>query len=88
MTENIKKLIELASADEALKNRLIGASKEAVIAIAREAGITLTDADFELPEDALDSVSGGSGEDEKKILESNLHTGCICMGGPPISWPF
>lgn len=88
MTENIKKLIELASANEALKARLIGASREAVIAIAKEQGITLTEADFELPEEALNAVSGGSSEEEKKILESNLHTGCICMGGPPISWPF
>ena len=48
MTENIKKLTELAQADEALVKRLAEAQdKEAVATIAAEAGITLTDADFE-----------------------------------------
>ena len=48
MMKKTKKLYELSSADEALAKRLIEAQdKAAVTVIAAEAGITLTDADFE-----------------------------------------
>lgn len=90
MTDNVRKLLELASADEALKAKLTNASKESIIATAKEAGITLTDADFELSDRDLDAVSGGKGsaEDEKKIIESGLHTACIVSGGGFGCWFF
>lgn len=66
MTENIKKLLELVSNNEELKNKLNNAPREEFIAIAKEQGITLTEADFEagngeLSEDELDTVTGGVG---------------------------
>lgn len=63
MTENIKKLLELASTNEELKAKLTDASKDEFIAVAKENGIELTDADFEqsseLSEDELNAVAGG-----------------------------
>ena len=64
MTENFKKLLELASNDEALKTKINNASKDELIALAKENGIALTDADFEagngeVSDDELDSVAGG-----------------------------
>ena len=65
MTENFKKLLELISGNEELTARLNNASKEEVIAFARELGITLSDADFEqsgeMSEDELNAVTGGAG---------------------------
>lgn len=74
MTENIKKLLELATDKRELQDRLNKANQEELIAIARENGIALTDADFaqssEISDDELGSVAGGS------------HTDCSCfMGG-------
>lgn len=90
MTDNIKKLLELASADAELKAKLTNASKESIIATAKEAGIELTDADFELPDEELSTVSGGKGSDaaEKKIIENGLHTACIVSGGGFGCWFF
>lgn len=63
MTENIKKLLQLASDNEELKNRLNKASKDEIISIAKENGVTLTDADFEqsseVSDDELNAVAGG-----------------------------
>lgn len=65
MTENIRKLLELISGNAELTARLNNASKEDVIALAKELGITLTDADFDPPENGeiseneLETVSGG-----------------------------
>ncbi len=64
MTENIKKLLELASTNEDLKTKLTNVSKDDFIAIAKENGIELTDADFEAPQgeisdDELNAVAGG-----------------------------
>lgn len=65
MTEGIKKLLEIASRNEELKSRLNNASKEEIIALARENGIILTDADFaqsgEISDDELAAVAGGAG---------------------------
>lgn len=65
MTESFKKLLELISGNEELTARLNNASKDEVIALAKEQGITLTEADFEqsgeMSEDELDAVTGGSG---------------------------
>lgn len=58
MEENVNKLMELMKTDEALRERLCGAKdKDAVIAIAAERGVTLTDADFEV-----------SGEEKQRLL--------------------
>lgn len=90
MTDNVRRLLELASADEALKARLTNASRESIIATAKEVGVTLTDADFELPEEELGAVSGGKGSiaEEKKIIENGLHTACIVSGGGFGCWFF
>lgn len=63
MTENIRKLLELASSNEELKNKLSNADKDTLISIAKENGIVLIDADFEqtdeIADDELNTVVGG-----------------------------
>ena len=70
MTQNMKKLLEEANKNEALKAKLKAlngkdAVAESVIAIAQEFGFTLTADDLksgvdgELSEDELDAVAGG-----------------------------
>ena len=67
MTDNMKKLYEEVANDAAFAEKINGAeSLEAVLALAKEKGIELTDADLvleaptgELPDDALDDVAGG-----------------------------
>lgn len=64
MNDNMKKLAALASKDKGLSEKLRKASKEEVIALAKEHGITLSEADFEAPhgsvsEDELAAVAGG-----------------------------
>lgn len=63
MTENMKKLLELVSANEELTKKLAGATKEELIAAAKDLNIILVDADFdqinELDDDELDAVAGG-----------------------------
>lgn len=71
MTDNVRKLLEMASANEALKEKLINASKEEIIAIAKEAGIVLDEADFEIGDDELRAVSGGTGSDESVKINGN-----------------
>lgn len=64
MTENLKKFLEEVSLNKELAEK-IGSEKDvnAIIAIAKEMGYTLTEADFaknyELSDDDLDSVAGG-----------------------------
>ena len=74
MSENFKKFLEIVSKDEALKQKALafndmekGDAIRAVIALAKEVGIELTEADFsekeannELTDDELDSVAGGN----------------------------
>lgn len=72
MSENIKKLLELASSNRELADKVNSASKEELVAIAKEQGIDLTEADFEAPkgtvgDDELDVVTGGAA--------------CYCGGG-------
>ena len=50
MTENMKKFLELVSKNEELGKKLCEADKEAVIAMAKELGIALTNADFVIPD--------------------------------------
>lgn len=64
MTENFKKLLELATDNCELQDKLSKASKKELTQFASENGITLTDADFEalsgeLSEDELTAVAGG-----------------------------
>lgn len=64
MTDNMKKFLELISSNEELTAKVSGTSHEETIAIAKEVGIELTDADFEaqsceIGDDELDAVSGG-----------------------------
>lgn len=93
MTENMKKLLELTSENEELKDKLSNVSRKEVIALAKEYGIELTDADFaaqtggeELSDDELDAVAGGK---ECSCLLGGGGTGedktwtltCACVGG-------
>ena len=91
MTENMKKFLELISSNEELVAKLNNASKDEVIALAKEQGVTLTEADFEaqsaeISDDELDAVAGGkkctcimggggTGEDK------NGTKTCACVGG-------
>lgn len=63
MSENLKKLLELVSRNEDLAKKLSSMDKEETIALAKELGIELTEADFEqkneLSDDELDTVAGG-----------------------------
>ena len=64
MTENMQKFLELVSKDEALVAKIGAMGKEELIALAKELGVELTDADLEKPQeltdDELDTVAGGS----------------------------
>ena len=70
MTENLKKFLEAVSKDEALQAKVnaLESNKETamadIIALAKELGIELTEADFaqpdgEISEDELETISGG-----------------------------
>lgn len=63
MNESIKKLLEMASNNPELQQKLNGTLRESLIALAKEAGISLTDADFEqageISDDELTTVAGG-----------------------------
>ena len=50
MTENMKKFLEKVSADKALAEKFANLDKDAVVALAKELGIELTEADFAQPE--------------------------------------
>ena len=72
MTENMKKFLEALSKEKEPYEKASKLDKDALIALARELGIELTEADFAQPEgelndDELDAVAGGSE--------------CICVGG-------
>ena len=63
MTENMKKFLEIVSADRELSDRLNGSTQDGIIVAAKALGIELTEADFEqtneLSDDELDAVAGG-----------------------------
>lgn len=64
MTEKLKRFLEAVSANEELAKKASAASKEELIAMSKEPGIELTEADFkqdsaELSDDELNAVAGG-----------------------------
>lgn len=65
MNENTKRFFELLSKDEEMVKKVCSMTEmEEILALARELGIELTEADFETPdgemsEDELNSVTGG-----------------------------
>ena len=66
MTENLKKFLETVSKDEALTAKVSAMGKDELIALAKDLGLELTEADLtkpaaqELDDDDLDAVAGGS----------------------------
>ena len=65
MSENMKKFMELVSQNSELVAKINVADKNTLIAIAKELGIDLTEADLaqqaiELSDDELDAVAGGN----------------------------
>ena len=75
MTENMKKFLETVSKREDLCTKIGTMGKDELIALAKELGIELTDADLvrpsqELDDDELDAIAGGG------------DVSCVCaMGG-------
>ena len=72
MSENLKKFLEAVSANEELAKKVSTASKEELLAMAKELGIELTEDDLkqvsqELSDDELDAVAGGKT--------------CVCVAG-------
>ena len=64
MTENMKKFLESVSKNEELCAKIGAMGKDELIALGKELGVELTDADFakptqELDDDDLDTVAGG-----------------------------
>lgn len=90
MTENMKKLLEAVTKNEELVKKISTMTKENLIALAKEMGIELTEADFEkndaeLSDDELDCVNGGalcacmlagSGDDNNSNEKY-----CVCVAG-------
>lgn len=65
MTENMKKLLELASEDKEFAKEIQAANTETLSQLAKAHGIELTEEDFEnapneVSDDELDAVAGGS----------------------------
>lgn len=64
MTENMQKFLTAVTQNDEMYSKLNEATKEDLIAMAKELGIELTEADFEqkpaeLNDDELDAVAGG-----------------------------
>lgn len=64
MTENMKRFVERVSDSGELAEKISSMTKDELIALAKELGIVLTEADFaqpaaELSDDELDDVAGG-----------------------------
>ena len=89
MNEKLKKLMEEASKDSVLAERIKSADKDEIIIIAKELNIELTEEDFklvenqELSESELEAVTGG-GDCECAVFgngsEDGLDCGCVIGG--------
>lgn len=90
MTENMKKFLESVSKNEELVKKINTMTKEELIALAKELGIELTEADLEKPDgelsdDEMDAVAGGmgcycliGGYGEQDL---NNEKDCVCVAG-------
>ena len=90
MTENTKKFLEAVSKSEELAAKIGTMTKEELLALAKELGIELTDADFEKPagelsDDELDTVAGGEmcycligGTGYDTLVNEKT---CVCVAG-------
>ncbi len=90
MTENTKKFLEAVSKNDELAAKIGTMTKEELLALAKELGIELTDADFEKPagelsDDELDTVAGGNacccvigGTGYKTLINEKT---CVCVAG-------
>ena len=91
MTQNMEKFLAKLSADAELAKKAITLDKDALIALAKELGFDLTDADFAKPEgevslnelaavtgggDCLCVAAGGGTRDE-----DSKPCGCVAAGG-------
>ena len=94
MTENMKKLLELASEDKEFAKEIQAANKETLSRLAKAHGIELTEEDFEtsqneISDDELDAVAGGCkctcvvGGGGKGDLDSKT---CACIAGGGGQW--
>ena len=80
MTENIKKLLEKISQDEALQEKAKQMdSKEKLIAFARELGFELTEDDFK--EETEQVKSGEIDDDELEAVAGGARCMCAAAGG-------
>lgn len=96
MTENMKKFVEAMSEHPELNEKLENAGKDDLIAIAKELGIELTEADFEqqpgeLSDDELDAVAGGyKGDCYCPLVGGGTKTEdskpCACIYGGAGKW--
>lgn len=86
MTEQMKSFMEAIAQDQALAEALNAAeTPEAVIALAKEKGITLTEQDLalvqapagELSDDDLDDVAGGAGNYANNNVNSSNFGGTL-----------
>ena len=89
MTENLKKFLEAVSKDEALQAKVnaLESNKETVmadiIALAKELGIELTEADFaqpdgEISEDELETINGGRDTSYGCPTSGTVNNSCYC----------
>ena len=89
MTENLKKFLEAVSKDEALQAKVnaLESNKETamadIIALAKELGIELTEADFaqpdgEISEDELETISGGRDTSCGCPTAGTVNNSCYC----------
>ena len=94
MTENMKNFLAKVSEDKALVEKINQLNKEALIALAKEVDVELTEADFAQPEaslseDELTVIHGGatSTQEEQDWADFNNCSGpngtqdCFCAAG-------
>ena len=84
MNENLKKFLEMISKDETLKQKVLACKDlekddevRSVVALAKEMGIELTEADIIVEKEAEDELS----EDELTAVVGGSGCGCPIVGG-------